>query len=120
MKKTPLTLAQKRENRRTGAMGGRARARSLTKKRRREIAIAASRVAAAKRTAKAKGKPSSATDSDYVTFQRSVSANVRRTKPLRRSCGSTSPQKIGTPNASRAAAKARTEKARSRSAKAKP
>jgi len=54
MKKPPLTIAQKRENRRTGAMGGRARARSLTKARRREIAIAASKVAAARRTAKAK------------------------------------------------------------------
>jgi len=49
-----ITRAMKRENRLTGREGGLARAASLTKKRRLEIAIAASKVASAKRTAKAK------------------------------------------------------------------
>lgn len=51
-----ITIAMKRENVRTGREGGYARARSLTKKRRREIAIAASKVAAAKRTAAAEAR----------------------------------------------------------------
>jgi hypothetical protein len=51
-----ITIAMKRENVRTGRLGGYARARSLTKKRRREIAIAASKVAAAKRTAAAEAR----------------------------------------------------------------
>ena len=51
-----ITIAMKRENVRTGREGGFARARSLTKKRRREIAIAASKVAAAKRTAAAEAR----------------------------------------------------------------
>jgi hypothetical protein len=48
-----LTPEFKRTRARTGAMGGKARARSLTKKQRREIAIKASRAAAKKRTEKA-------------------------------------------------------------------
>ena len=51
-----LTIAMKRENVRTGREGGYARARSLTKARRLEIATFASRAAAKKRTAAAKSR----------------------------------------------------------------
>jgi hypothetical protein len=58
MKNTPLTLAQKRENRRTGKEGGLSRARSLTKARRLEIATGASHAAAKARTRAAKARRS--------------------------------------------------------------
>jgi hypothetical protein len=56
MKKPQLTIEKKREHRRTGAMGGKARAASLTKKQRRLIALKASKAAAKARSEKASSR----------------------------------------------------------------